>query len=438
MFEREESELAESKKIMKDLSISDDRSDQAILRGIQQAKAEKKKKRVQLPIKTFTAACILGLSFITSVNVSEPVAYYMSNVPGMGKIVDFVRYDKGLLAAVENNYIQKVDSSVNNKGIEFTLNSIIHDEKSLIIFYEYQSDEEDVVITPESFQLLNEKGEVLPYHIVGEYWNDNPDSLLEIRVPLKEGDNLPNELILSTQFSKDKKLLDGVWEIPFTLDKGKIVGKKVYNVDKTLEIEGQQLTIKDVTMYPSQTAVHVYYNSQNSKKIFGINDLHLIDEKGETWNTSVIETTQINENETIIYLQSNYFTNPKELYLRFNSIRALDKEELNVEVDPIKKKILKAPKDGKLTDVEIEQGEMSIKLDTNPNQFKSAIFRHAIGADGNVISKDEPYGISYSYVDDYVLYSVPFPSEATDLGPVKLELLDYPASISAEANVKIK
>lgn len=81
---------------------------------------------------------------------------------------------------------------------------------------------------------------------------------------------------------------------------------------------------------------------------------------------------------------------------------------------------------------------MSIKLDTNPNQFKSAIFTHAIDADGNVISKDEPYGISYSYVDDYVLYSVPFPSEATDLGPVKLELLDYPASISAEANVKIK
>lgn len=437
MFEREESELAESKKIIKDISISDDRSDQAILRGIQKAKAEKKKKRKQLPIKTFTAASILGLALITSVNVSEPVADYMANVPGMGKIVDFVRYDKGLLAAAENNYIQKVDSSVNHKGIEFTLNSIIHDEKELIIFYKYQSDEDDADIFPESLQLLNGKGAVLPYHIVGQYWTESKDSLLEIRVPL-EGDDVPDDLILSTQFYKDKKLLDGVWEIPFTLDKEKFAEKKVYKVDKTLEVEGQQLTIKDVTLYPSQTAVHVSYNSLNSKKIFGFNDLHLIDEKGEIWNSSVIETTQINENESIIYLQSSYFTNPKELYLRFNSIRALDKDELMVEVDPIKKEIMKAPIDGKLKDVQIKPGEIAIKLETDSNQFNSQIFMHAIDANGKVIGKDSPFGVSMSPVDNYIWYYVPYPSGAAGLGPVELELLDYPSYIRAEANIKIK
>lgn len=437
MFEKEERELERSRDSYNEFVFSDDQANEAILEGMKRGKEIKHKKRKAfLPIKILLTASIIIISFITTVNVSDTMATYMKNIPGLEKVIEFVRNDKGLLAAAENDYIQKVNASAEHDGIKITLDSVIHDEKGLILFYNYRAENEDLFVLADNFKLLNHKGEELSISTYGGYWSADKNALSEIRISLNEEEDLPKDLIFSSQFFIDGQLQKEVWEIPFQLDESKFVEKKVFNLYETVKIEGQELTIKEVVVYPSQVDVHVSLNPQNSKQIFGFNDLQLVDETGEVWNLTSRGNYPISEDEFIIHLQSNYFSNPKKLHLRFSSMRALNKDELWLELDPANKKILKAPRDGKFKDVEIWKDEVRIKLETKTDSNVEFVFAHAIDQEGNIIGRKE--GVGLTHEKDYILYMIPYPAENAPPGPIKLKLLDYPATIHKEVSIKIK
>ncbi|WNS76079.1 DUF4179 domain-containing protein [Bacillus sp. DTU_2020_1000418_1_SI_GHA_SEK_038] len=436
MFEKEEKELEKSRDFYNEIVFSDDRADSAILEGMKRGKELKIKKRKLRPLKILLTASMIIISFFTTVNVSETMATYMKNIPGMDKVIEFVRYDKGLLAAAENDYIQKVNATVEHAGIHLTIDSVIHDEKGLILFYNYHAENEDLHVVADNFKLLNHKGEELPIQTYGEWWTIDKNSLLELRMVLNEQKQLPKDLIFSAQFSIDRVAQKDVWEIPLHLDESKFVEKKVFDLNETVVIEGQEITIKEVAVYPSQTDVHVSINPQNSKQIFGFNDLRLIDETGEVWGLSVKGNYPINEDEYIIHLQSNYFSNPKKLNLQFSSLRALDKDELWLEIDPVNKKILKSPKDGKFTEIEAWGDIIQLKLETKTDSNVDLIFTHAIDKNGNIIGENE--GVSRSPDKDFIIYQIPYPSEIVPPGPIKLKLIDYPATIDKKVNIKIK
>ncbi|KAB2331161.1 DUF4179 domain-containing protein [Cytobacillus depressus] len=434
MFEKEEKELEKSKDLYNEYAFSDDQANSAILKGIHRGKELKLKKRKLRPLKILLTASIIIISFFTTVNVSETMATYMKNIPGMDKIIELVRYDKGLLAAAENDYIQKVNASVEHAGIQLTIDSVIYDEKSLTLFYNFHAENEDLHVIGD-FKLLNNKGEELSTQKHGTVWSIE-NSLLELRFTLNGQKQLPKDLIVSAQFSIDGQNYKDVWEIPLHLDESKFVEKKVFKLNETVVIEGQEMTIKNIVIYPSQTDVHVSFNPQNSKQIFGFNDLRLVDETGEVWDLRVKGNDSINEDEFIIHLESNYFSNPKKLNLQFSSLRALDKDERWLEIDPVNKKILKAPKDGRFKEVEIWEDEIRIKLETKSNSNVDLIFTHAIDQNGNIIGENEGVGIAPD--KDSIIYQIPYPSEKAPPGPIKLELLDYPATIEKEVNIKIK
>ncbi|MBU8878144.1 DUF4179 domain-containing protein [Bacillus sp. FJAT-29790] len=435
MFEKEEKELEKSRDFYNEYVFSDDQADSAILEGMKRGKELKLKKRKLRPFKILLTASIIIISFFTTVNVSETMATYMKIIPGMDKVIEFVRYDKGLLAAAENDYIQKVNATVEHAGIHLTIDSVIYDEKSLTLFYNYHAENEGLHVIGD-FKLLNNKGEELSTQKHGEVWLIDKKSLLELRFTLNEEKQLPKDLIFSSQFSIDGQVQKDVWEIPLHLDESMFVEKKVFDLNETVVIEGQEITIKEVVVYPSQTDVHVSFNPQNSKQIFGFNDLRLVDETGEVWDLRVKGNDPINEDEFIIHLQSNYFSNPKKLNLQFSSLRALNKDELWLEIDPVNKKILKAPKDGKFTEIEAWGDIIQLKLETKTDSNVELIFTHAIDKNGNIIGGNE--GVSRSPGEDFIIYQIPYPSENAPPGPIKLKLLDYPAAIEKEVNIKIK
>ncbi|MEH7391162.1 DUF4179 domain-containing protein [Bacillus sp. JJ1503] len=438
MFEKEEKELEKSRDFYNEIVFSDDFANAAILEGIQRAKREKLRGRKTRPVKILLVASILAISFITTVNVSETMADYMRNIPGMSQVIDFVRNDKGLMATVENDYIQKVDTSDKIGDIEITLDSVIYDEKNLILFYYFQAEDESQHVLPWFINLLNSNDELLTEKVYGQYRSLNENPLLELRVSLSDIKELPKDLILSGQFKVDGNLLEGHWSIPFQLDEGKFAKKQMFTLNKTVSVENQELTIKDVTVYPSQTDVHITFDPNNSKQLFGINDLQMVDEKGEVWELSSLPTTIINENELIFHLQSHYFLNPKELNLRFSSLRALDKDKLWVEIDPLNNQILEAPKDGKITEVKLFKDELFIKVETDLKFAQNMMFMHAIDQEGNVIEKDKSYAVSWSPTDNYIQYIVPYSAATASPGPIKLKILDYPMNIEKKVNVKIK
>ncbi|WP_313802578.1 DUF4179 domain-containing protein [Cytobacillus sp.] len=433
-FTKEEEELEKSKNAYSQITIADKKTDQAILEGIRRANALKIKKKRLLPIKILLAASILMLVFITSVRISDTVAAYASNVPGLEKIVELIQYDKGLLAAAENDYIQKVNLSDEHEGFKVTVDSVIHDESNLIIFFKYASKEEKMGFS--EISLLDQDGKPLPFK--RNKWSfAESDPLSEVRFSLAEGNILPENLIISFEIGLSTgKVFEEKWNIPITLNKEKLSPKKEYMLNKKVEIENQKITFKKVVSYPTHTAVHVEYDPENSKKIFGIHGLRVEDEKGESWNTNTVQDTLISENERIIYLESFFFAGSKKLYLHFDSIRALEKDELWVEIDPESNQILKAPKDGKLTKAEQRKNELAIQLEADRKFIDHQIFfDYAIDSDGNKIIEEGTFGASTD--GRFIRYFVPFPTNKKISGPIKLELLDYPAVIKQDIKIKI-
>lgn len=436
MFSNEERELDRSRKELDRLMVSNELADQAIMAGIRQAKAAGRKRKRYASLFTAGAAAII---LLFSVKGGSTMAEYFSSLPGLEKVMELVSGDRGLMAAAENEYIQKIGASAEHNGIKATLDSAIYDEQALILFYSYEAENKTADVYTADITLLDREGNKLPYQANhGTFWTADREDLHEIRFQLDDAADLPDELSLSMGFTVNDSRQSESVVLPFALDKEKLAEKKVYSLNKTVTVEGQKMTVKDVSIYPSQTAVSIAFDPDNTKKIFGFNDLHIADENGGKWKANHVKDEKVNDNETVIYLESSYFADPKELYLRFNSIRALDKDELIVRVNPSDNKIIKAPKDGKLKSASVFKDELQLKLEAPFSFLDTMIFMHAADLEGRTIGEGLPFGAGGSPVDKEITYYVPYPKEEASEQDILLELLDYPASINGNAEIKLK
>jgi hypothetical protein len=113
MFDREEEKLKEFGQSLDKTSISEDELDAAIMKGFLQAKEGGVRKRRSIKW-AFSAAlvAIILLTFVTTIRVSPAFAAYVSNIPGMEKIVEIISNDKGMMMAIENDYYQEIGEYV--------------------------------------------------------------------------------------------------------------------------------------------------------------------------------------------------------------------------------------------------------------------------------------------------------------------------------------
>ena len=57
------------------------------------------------------------------------MANAVASIPGMEKFVDFIRDDKGLASAIENEYYQELNISSEKEGVTLTLDGVLADER---------------------------------------------------------------------------------------------------------------------------------------------------------------------------------------------------------------------------------------------------------------------------------------------------------------------
>ena len=139
---------------------------------------------------------------------------------------------------------------------------------------------------------------------------------------------------------------------------------KRYALNEEVIVNGQSMTIEDVTISPVRTAIQVRFDPENTMKIFGFEDLQIVDEKGKEWSSIANGTTAFSDGEkpnvVTYYLQSNYFENPKHLYLEFGKLMAMEKEEAYLLIDTDKREILKQPKDARFSNLTVLDNNISI------------------------------------------------------------------------------
>lgn len=318
----------------------------AVNAGIQRAGSVRKSR---LRLFTVSAAAILFFTlFIGGIRISPAFASYMSHIPGMDKIVQLISNDKGLQLAIDHNLLQPINVMDSHDGVSLTVDNVIMDEARLVVFYtlEGSKDATDTLndIQLLNIQLLDEKGQPMQA-ASNSFASDQIESIKNrssfIDVMLFESTSPIKNMTVS--FGSRSKANSKKWQVSFNLEPDRIHNpKKVLNIDKGITIDGQIFRIDKATIYPTHLLLDVSFDETNSQQIFQLLDLKLIDDKGRAWKKGSF-AINTRDNHRSIYFESMYFAEPKRLTLYGSGISALNKDELDVIINPKSGALLKAP-----------------------------------------------------------------------------------------------
>lgn len=439
VFDDEEEKLKKWKDAIEKNDIPQEELELAVKQGFQRAKnVPKVKKRpyVKRGVWSAVVAAILLISLVTSIRVSPAFANAVASIPGMEKIVALIQDNKGLQAAIDNEYYQQLNHSFEKDGVTLTLDGAIADEQEMIVFYTvkgFNDGEQFQGFLPE---ITDKEGRTIIMRSSADSLYDVDGKGLEqaskVNVHFLKGVN-ESEFILKAKLKSDSRSID--YEIPFSLAKEKMLTTR-YPINKTVLIEGQKITIKQIEVSPIKVGVHIRVDPSNTKEIFGFEDLRLVDDKGEIWSsiTNGLTASGTKGYETVYYLQSNYFEKPLGLTLKFNKLQAIDKDEAYVVIDTEKGMILEQPVDERFMMIKTTQRFIELYL-KGEKEFHGDPFSTFTDAEGKEIST---IGGEFSRnSDEQIKLSVRLPDEPY-VNPIKLPLYGYPQWIEGKAEIKIK
>lgn len=439
--------------------LTPDNIDEYIKKGIKLG--QKRKKKLKVRFMANVAVLMVIAVFLTSIRVSPVFADYAAKVPGLEYIVNLINYDKGIKEAVDNNFVQRVNASQEQQGLVVTIKDMIIDSSKAVIFYSIENKTNHRFVNLDKMSLKDENGNSLK---AGVYWNQfinkdmSKEKKLEEKVELDFTDEtvLPDKLYIEVKLkesdsagsSMDKwTKLTPLWKFEIPIDKKRLESmKKVYTLNQNAEVEGQKILFKTITITPIRISVDVEYNNDNTKKILHLDDLAIYNEKGEKWAsiTNGISGSRIDDNHETLYFQSNYFKDSSKLYLKGNSIRAVDKDKLTVLVDVENKKLLRTP-DDRLTLEAVSNQENGTVLVFNlmkdkllDEKYSYFVFSQSImDSAGKVLESTESYSRS-DFTENKQQEIIIIPNNVNFKSPIKLTIQDYPSRIKGDFSIRIK
>ncbi|MFL0372858.1 DUF4179 domain-containing protein [Paenibacillus amylolyticus] len=408
---------------------------QAVRSGIRQA-ARKRKSRLRWYMSSISAAALI-LLFTGCIRVSPAFASFVEQLPGMEGIVSMIRQDKGLMMAIDQSLLQKVGVTDEHDGTSLTVDGIITDESRMVIFYTMKGMKD-----PEKFNydidLLDENGKDLPVAFTHAYPTPSPDENVNenmIDVIFTDGTSPPEEL--SVVFKSRDTTSAEKWKITFPVDKNLTKGmKKVIPVNQTLTVDGQRIDVKQATLYPTRLVLDVNFDPKNTKKVFGLSDLQLVDEQGRAWRTD----TSTGEDERSIYFESMYFSIPKKLTLQGSGFSGLDKKDLALSLDLKSHQITGGPPGLKMVGSKVEGKDLIIDFSVAGSMDGGFVLSF-----GNVTdSVGKPYevpGSSWSSGDgtddSHTIVSSTIKNGAKLKGEVKMNISTYPMKVKSPFSLDI-
>lgn len=445
-MESEEQRLNQLKQEYDEIFVPDSIDD--YIRGGMHRARGKKKIRTKIRVAALFASLFI-IVMAASIRISPAFASYVSSIPGMDAIVEFIQNDKGLQDVVQNDFIQYVDATDSHDGITFNVYGVIADSSRMVLFYSVKSERPNDVYL-QSVDLLDPKGDNLKvaYNFdPGPYTDDaKPENKRYNKIQLSYGSDfqIPKMVTVKAKIQTAEGMWEGTVNVP--IDKERFKGmKQELPINETITVEDQKIHFEKAVIYPTRIALHVKIDPDNSKQIFWFEQLKLVDAKGELWpriKNGVTATGGIDSTDRVIYFQSNYFREPNALYLKGGTMRALDKHKANFVVDLEKEKILQKPDDRlKLDNITTTDDQIKFEFTLNINKeskrFYNLIYYKYHDITGKVYSSILHSGFSMRGDDSKQYINLAIKNEDFQ-GPLTFRLSDYPARIRKPFKIKIK
>lgn len=298
------------------------------------------------------AACFAF--FVLLVNLFPPFAYACGQIPSLKALAQAVAWSPSLSAAVEHEYVQKIEESQTQNGFTATVHYIIGDRRELNIFYslEYeQTAERQIYAEYQSGKMegcsmtageqIQKPGELrridysflerdvpesmdLTIEVYSDPWVETEPSLSVENAMFRdpsEGETQPLAAKFTFQLDID----------PYFTDKGKVIP-----VNQRFAVENQTLLLTDVEIYPTCLRVNLRDTEDNRFLLSGM-ELYLEDELGHRFekrkNGITSSFSPSSGGEISFWMDSPFFSNSQHLTLYIRQIEWRDKEARRIRVD---------------------------------------------------------------------------------------------------------
>ena len=283
-------------------------------------KEGRKKRKFKTIYKYGIGVVSTFLAFVLLVNIFPTVAYAMSKVPGLDKLVELVTFDKGFDNAIEEGLVKEINFEEEQNGVKLKVNTIAGDWKRLWIGYEI-SGEIDFGF---DVSIINEDGGISwstfynePYSIINE--EGEQESYIEVAF-----DKFNEEFTLKfniydkgkyVESNLNKEYIAG-FSVPIKLEE--IFNSELINIpiDNTIiKTEIGNVEIVCLKSSKTRTVMEFKFNS-DIYEYMTFENPRLIDDKGNEYKISSFYASKGSENN-LIELQGEIRKNIKSLTFVF-------------------------------------------------------------------------------------------------------------------------
>lgn len=407
---------------------------QARTKAVHQHQLTKRRKRRLYSVAS--VAAIILLLFVTSIRVSPVFAQAVAKIPGFVSIVHMIAtYDKGISDIVENDYYEELGIVVTEGDYTLTLQGVVADHSGMTMFYKLESPFD---LSKWSITSIEVSQQGILFGVPDSYISSQSGegTVHEDKVEIRSADDLSYDnmtfefnLHLSDATGAETKFV-----VPFTLTKP-IEQPKVYEVNQAVVVDGQTIDIKQLKISPLRAEIRLATEEQNTMQLLKFTSVRLIDENGEDWvlpRNSSGGFGNLRDGEVSLFLQSNYFRQPKKLTLVMERIEALPKGSDYVEVDFEQKKVLYVPSELDVTVQVPSDNTLEVTYPTGSGLLLAGI----VDKEGKDISNNIISMHVISREGSYVkaIYTFGFDNA---VNPIRLNINSYPLYLEGKAEIEI-
>lgn len=228
------------------------------------ARAQKRRRRKKIILGPIISMAAVFALFVLAVNCSVKVAYACSQIPFLKELAEAVTFSRSLTDAVENEYVQPLNLTQEEDGVTVSVEYLIVDQKQVNVFFRIASEEEKEYTVSPKVLTRDKKYAGCSYHL-----NDHDaqnGELQSITIDFFEED-VPDGLTLKLDVSERGAGRVGIFEFLLEFDPQFTAVGKVYEINKTVILDGNEIIIRKMEVYPTHLRVNIEESSQNKDKL---------------------------------------------------------------------------------------------------------------------------------------------------------------------------
>ncbi|WP_139993961.1 DUF4179 domain-containing protein [Paenibacillus paridis] len=421
--------------------------DAAIRGGMEKGKKRSLRiRRKRWSMSMFAGALCMFMLLTGFVRVSPAFAAVIKDIPGLSGYVDLIQGDRSLMSAIENEFIQPVNISVEENGYTFTVEGILADHQRLVILYTAEGPDINRDTELMNYDLKTGEGGEVAAAIMSSHYPSNKQVAESepvhdyLDVLMSDGIPMPERIQFSLQ-------LGGQWlKIEFPIDHERFADmREDIKLNQTIMVGGQRITAKDAIITPLQVSISFEADPANDKRANHFIQLQLVDEKGRRYETN----SGFGDLDPLLtrHFKSSYFKRPKKLTLVADGLYLSDLN-LSVTVDTDQMSTITSP-DNRLKLISKEETADGIDLkfdlqglDETRQQLIYTLFKHQghfRDASGKTYPILDTRGTQamWSASDNKISYFYRIP-KADYKQPLTFDIIQYPGYVMEPISIPIK